>query len=81
MGFSDALNVSLSKSKHSRCRVLEVSSDMEEADRESFLSSVSDKRIPVMAIYRALKDIGLVVSREKIKDHREGTCGCHLTSR
>lgn len=77
MGFSDALNKSLEQSKRQACRVHEVAKDMEEADRSSFLAAVSNNKIPVMVIYRALKDMGLTVSRDKIKGHREGICECH----
>lgn len=67
-------------SKVRTCKVRTLSEELSETDRAIFLDAVNDADTwSINALVVALRDRGLVITRDSIDRHRRGVCSCSRT--
>ena len=58
------------------CKVRTIWHTLSEADREIYMSNLSDFTIGAKTLERAFKEVGLDLGDTAINAHRKGLCSC-----
>jgi len=58
------------------CKVRTIWESLDEADKEIFMSHMSDFSIGMKTLERAFKEVGIDLGDTAINAHRKGFCSC-----